>query len=602
MKTSWQNKIGRVVRMWLAGMAMAMPLSAQAETVNELLNAMNGDTITLACSNNTTTYYLMAAESSNSIVADTSVNKTMRALWNVQVDGTGFRLQNVAQAAAKNDSWLRINKGTYQLESTANSSTMFYIGTVDNTKSTYTTKGRGLAGVYYIGKGNKNQYVYYDANPRSPKWSNNGKESTMRIEQWCKKDSVWLEIAPNHGTIDLPFVRAGWCSQTDESAKEQAFELIYTTLKYDKSDLYNVPETKDGNYASNILLSVSHDTLAHVAPEIKWVSSNGTTSTLPATLIDNAGTDFTETPSRPMFTITTPSAAVNSDEKQWRITVTPEGDSPINLKRDGEYVDYVDNLVATITAEGITGTHSQQVLRCAGHYQPIDTISARVTPANYLFDNDTKTVSFNTRLDFVKGGMWLNVKGGLLKNKTCTFIDTTYQTLNTANLSVAFTYYNEDNTLADWLSASSTGNAGDFSVTVTQNSNKEARRGAVVATYTYTTMDATYKTSVSATIAQLGTEAGDYVAFHHSTGTGNTALDEQGYQPVHTVEKTIYYAPGADVQLQLNERNFIGYYRWYDYETGKDPKFNTDGTPVEGFWITEPKTGGGTLFKSLNTN
>ena len=73
MKMSRLNKIERAVRMWLAFMAMVLPLlSAQAETASELLTAMTGDTITLAYTNNTTKYYLMAG-SGNSVTAKEKV-------------------------------------------------------------------------------------------------------------------------------------------------------------------------------------------------------------------------------------------------------------------------------------------------------------------------------------------------------------------------------------------------------------------------------------------------------------------------------------------------------------------------------------------------
>ena len=105
------NKIERAVRMWLAFMAMVLPLlSAQAETVDKLLTAMTGDTITLAYTNNTTKYYLMAG-SGNSVIAKENDTDTT-ALWKVyNLDGGfGCRLWNIF---AKK--WLCVDKpnGTY---------------------------------------------------------------------------------------------------------------------------------------------------------------------------------------------------------------------------------------------------------------------------------------------------------------------------------------------------------------------------------------------------------------------------------------------------------------------------------------------------------
>ena len=49
------------------------------------------------------------------------------------------------------------------------------------------------------------------------------------------------------------------------------------------------------------------------------------------------------------------------------------------------------------------------------------------------------------------------------------------------------------------------------------------------------------------------------------------ALDNRGYQKVHTVERTIYYTGEEEsIELRLAERNFFGYMRWYDYTTDRN--------------------------------
>lgn len=59
------------------------------------------------------------------------------------------------------------------------------------------------------------------------------------------------------------------------------------------------------------------------------------------------------------------------------------------------------------------------------------------------------------------------------------------------------------------------------------------------------------------------------------------ALNEAGYQNVHTVERTIYYNTDQYIiPLYLAERNFLGYQRWYNYTTD-----NGSGIP----WHAAPK-------------
>ena len=64
MKKSCLMRMASVLLMTLSAV-----MSMQAETAENILNAMDGDTITFAYSVNGN-YYLMAAESSNNIVAD----------------------------------------------------------------------------------------------------------------------------------------------------------------------------------------------------------------------------------------------------------------------------------------------------------------------------------------------------------------------------------------------------------------------------------------------------------------------------------------------------------------------------------------------------
>ena len=63
------------------------------------------------------------------------------------------------------------------------------------------------------------------------------------------------------------------------------------------------------------------------------------------------------------------------------------------------------------------------------------------------------------------------------------------------------------------------------------------------------------------------------------------ALDNRGYQKVHTVERTMYYTGEEEVlQLLLAESNFFGYMRWYDYTTDRN---------ITTSWVTAPRGAGG---------
>lgn len=594
MKMSWLKRMVSVLLM-----AMSAVMSMQAvENKAAFITAMGGDTITFAYSNNNTHYYLMAAKDGTSVVAADKAGTDLLALWRVKEEGTnGFRLQNVG-----NSMWLKVTytqgQGkkkpetyTYELVDKNANSTLFTIETVSDS-SNYVGIGRGFANISFP-RGTSNGYPYYDSNNDNGRWWGSNTASVMRIEQWSKRDSTRVEITTNSGLTDLAFVRDNKCG----TANDQQFELIYTFLSKQITYLYNVPETSERNSASDIVLSESTDTLTN-SPTFVWASNQDSTSILTTDWVDNTGEIETETVGREMLVLSN-STAVNN--QQWSITVTPIGNSPINLKKDGKYVDYMDDLQAKVEYNGKEYIHSQTVLRRAGHYVNTDSLYVRITPASYLFDAASHTTAFNSQFELVTGGMWLNVDGDVLKNNGCIYADTTHIAMTRNQVGLALACFNGDDTSADWLTAQGTGE-GNFTATVTQNTNAQARHGKVSVTYEYVTQEHTYQTTVIVPITQLGTTAGDYVAFHHRPGIGNTELDERGYQPVHTVEKTIYYAPGEDVKLQLNETAFLGYYRWYDYESDKDPHFNTDGSIKQDFWVVEPKTNDGTAFQSLNSN
>lgn len=72
------------------------------------------------------------------------------------------------------------------------------------------------------------------------------------------------------------------------------------------------------------------------------------------------------------------------------------------------------------------------------------------------------------------------------------------------------------------------------------------------------------------------------------------ALDNRGYQKVHTVERTMYYTGEEEVlQLLLAESNFFGYMRWYDYTTDRN---------ITTSWVTAPRGAGGAFSELTDGN
>lgn len=594
MKMSWLKRIASVLLMAMSAVMQMVakqpqPDLAQQDALSALYNALPDDTITLSYSDDgNNTYYFLSANGTG-VQGATAVEGKL-ALWKVKKDNNyGFRLQNVG-----NNQWLLISSQgngngqgniRFQLVSSDQQSTVLYV-TNPKEPYTYPTKGRGYASVYY-GASNR-YYLFYDGNKNT--WTaKKDEKNPLRIERWSQHDSAWLVIEPDHDIITFPFVREG-------NGNSQPQNLTYTTKKWTESYLYNVPEKTERVTFSKIQLQKATSApIATSKPNIKW-KNNSAITTLPVTMLDNTGEIHNETAGREMMKISTPTSSDGG--KTWSITVETIGESPINLKRDGDYVDFVDNIEATVTDATLTATHRQAVTRRAGHYLSVDSLHVQLTPSNYLFDKAEKTVPFKTTLELITGGKWLGIDEQVLTNGGYTFSNTVTQPLSMGNLSQQYAYRNENGTQADWIEAATTSN-GNFTAKVKANAAAQARRATLLTTYTYSTPSKTYRTAVATAVMQLGTDPGTYVAFHHKPGQGNSALNEKGYQPVHTVEKTIYYKPDEDIPLNLNENAYIGYYRWYDYDTDKDPAFKQDGTYDNNFWNLKPKVGT-TPFREIN--
>ena len=606
MKMSRLNKIERAVRMCMAVMAMVLPLlSAQAETVDELLTAMTGDTITLAYSNNSTQYYLMA-NGGTSVTAVETADTT--ALWEVKLEGTGFRLRSIFT-----NNWLKItssNKGngnnqnttyTYSLVKDPGQSTLLCLSN-SSEKSDYIGSGRGYAYVYFALNGGKIRYIYYDAGG-TKKWSAKDAASTMRIEQWTRYSSSAYEITTNYSVWNLPFV-----DEVHAFSKNQVHSNTYTVWLRTESYLYCRPEGVKS--LPQLLSSNRKEKTDAVRPTYYWESNRDSrTSRLISTQITNTD-EIEEETARDMVQATVEKGA---NVGEWLVTMTPQGKSPINLRdKNKNYTDYTDYWVMTVASTGrdenepATATIKREVVRVAGHYRKMDGIYATTSPTNYYFNTEGGKHTFQSSMTLIQGKAIFGKDEQVLENAYANngagyvFSDTTQKVLSLKEVKVAFSV-GEDT----WVSAEMVGDGGSntFTATATTNNKSVSRTASLLSTYTYTDDGKDYSTTVQTRIYQAGSNETGKVKMRHQPGAGNTSLNEHGMQAVHTVEKTIYYVPDVEMELQLSQATFKGYMRWYDYETDKDPMFDKDGNTIEKFWVKEPTTRTGNsdyLFKSIN--
>ncbi len=551
------NRIKRnTLRLLILSAALFLFAGAPAYAFNDN-GVEEGDTISI--------YYegkFLAADGNGVYAAD---EMSTDALWRVvERSGTGFRLQRIAERG--NQGYLRLNPNSnwllsYYSLSIANQRQ----GSVLSMKDVSAAVGGWQAKIYY----NNTYYLYYDNLPGWDNWYFDDAKSRsydLHIEQWRRKEERSLDISCSEGSsVAFPFVDEKNCFAADQ-ATTRHYEVTQTIVTYIGSlgnNTTRLEEKKGTVYPS-------------ARPSFAWRSGTGTTSMLLATMIDSTGETYTEH-SRPMLEY---SKLTGYGNGKWSVVVAPQGRSPMNLKdKDGLYTDFQDVLVATVTSGGQTVSDEVHVTRYAGHYGKSG-FNATISPASKQFGSAGGMREFQETFELVEGERILGVAGNVLHNGSHTYDNSVTTSVSYTDLGATYKVLLPDGSESTAVKVTST---NPLILTVDANPGDTKRMATLYATYSYQAHTAT----VAVLLVQIGATE-KITAFHHQPGMGNTALDERGFQPVHTLYTTIYYAPASRVRLTLNEKAYIGYRRWYNYNTDGDPMYNPDGSEITDFWAQGP--------------
>lgn len=291
-----------------------------------------------------------------------------------------------------------------------------------------------------------------------------------------------------------------------------------------------------------------------------------------------------------------------TEEDTWDLTVTAIGASPTNLvDANGDWIDYIDEIVATFSTVEEETTHRvlANTRREAYHLQEWPTFKVEVSPTSYIFNKVGGQTQFNLTC-FHQNGADVIKSDGVTKAGEIVRL----AGVDVANVAdITFVARNMlDETTAEWLTVESVNN-GVVTVSASDNSqNTTEREARLVGVITYTDPDEATDTHTKTVVIPIKQKIKDgTMTFLPQKGYANTEFGKNPYtgrdeQKVHTAEKTIYYEPGENITLRIAETSFNGYYRWYDYQTGGNPQYNTlesDRTT----WTTQPT---GTLINNSN--
>lgn len=577
----------------------------------------DGDTISIVFPysswSGTRDYYLAATSSTAVGYAESA---SMDGLWQVVYEEgstTRFRLCNLNRGQ-----WLRVatsGSTTFSLQANSTNSSVFSFGDITSAgNQTMRTTLQYISGAttYYV--------YFYMSGWYGNSWrttTNASSASAMRIDRWTKRQSTSL----THTSVpqSMAFVWA----QTTADAAAQAQTVTYSVTLVDSSYIYNIAGMAQGYVTDRLQQTVVEtykpDEILSRGYSLTWrwnrakSAAEQDSSYLTDDMIANLDNEqYREVPRTVMYYSDVKKLnAVATSRANWSVLVTPENRSPLNLMSKatqtsaGQYIDYEDELILEIWKDGnVVANKVLDVTRHAFHYTNVDDLIANLEPSTHYFpaqESPTASLSQEFRYWLVhrQGLALLDAKGNVAEREGKPIYDKTRtDTLSRKDINAndrKFTFSDANNKdTVKWLSWSMSDDK-PFTITAQPNTGSTARKALFVGSFYYKN----HHVVIHSTMFQRGSnEEGDrkFIAY---PGIANGELDANGRQPVHQLETTIYYEGGEEVELRPTESMFLGYMRWYDYETGKAPQYTKDGKETANFWAGRPRYKEGTTVYDM---
>ena len=551
---------------------------------NAAAQIKTGDVVTIRNGNN----YLGVNDNANAIVnitAENLENSGVRALWKVTIKDNAYSFVSVVD-----------NKKGLRGSNTALSLT--------ETGSSFTFNGTNANGGY-VATGtlaySNNRYIRYN----NSGWKVEQRNSTsLTIEKW-----TYVEVKgglkgefENKGDVEF-----GW-AVSEDSAATQGITREFTIKK-----------TSDSTY---------YDCLSTTTKETVGLSANPTTGTPNISHInfafDKKGqhscATYTDATIRNRTLVNVSAVKHASKSNTWVVTITPVGSSPMELQNEDSWIDFTDNLVAAFREEGDANETTYRsyipVKRRSYHREILPNFVITTNKGNHIFskdglndDGETDKATFTFTCKHQHGEVIKHMYGFKTENIYTPNDIHTYATEENIIATNEFASFSAKNTYdesaATWLTVSELNN-GQITLTATENTTGSMRNARLTGVFNYVNPnDASDKHTayIEIPISQRFKD-GETVLVPNKGHSGD-ALIKNPYsgeyqQQVHTVNRTIYYLAGQDIELRLQENTFRKYRRWYDYETGCNPVYNANETDRT-TWTSAPKTGNTNYIDINNT-
>ena len=545
----------------------------------------DGDIITISSNN----YYLAVNANNNGIttVSMENANLTKAILWKVQISNNQYSFTSVAASEAGRNAGLVRNSTSLALAATGSAFQIGTNGLVNNipnetTGRLYFDAGSGSRRYYYIN--------YQSSNWGAGSWNLSRQNNTnyssnttlLTLEKWEYKE----EKGGLTGAFSSPAMHFELAKDDDDAANQTVLLKFTVTRTPAQTYYYCVP--RQGKSYSTIELETSTPSTDIELSSIsfQWESNDNSSAILSA----QAGTydnpeDITN---RPCLEITCEVVAGEANPT-YNVTLTPIGSSPMNMTDGaGNWIDLTDNLVASYREKDDPNETTYQtktfILRHSYHKVPLPAFVITPTPVSYTFGRLEATTNITFECTHQHGYEVYSPANKLVHTERTlheqltlgSAIDREHKTAK-----AEFSFQNQqDLTAVDWVAQteSSTLANNTLSITAQENTTGMNRQARLVCKVSYQCdVNGMYEDNVTIQLRQRAKDGAITLQPNHGYANhvfGKNPYNQTDEQQVHTAEQTIYYLAGDEIDLILPEAQFMGYKRWYDYETGFNPVWN----------------------------
>ncbi len=301
-------------------------------------------------------------------------------------------------------------------------------------------------------------------------------------------------------------------------------------------------------------------------------------------------------------------------------TITPAGDSPMEVKIDGKYVNIVDTLRVTLSLQ--TGAPAYRFKGDWSRFRSVSDAELKIPlirktyhEANFdslvcVVENDAYNHTFpNTIDDTVSYTFKLSTM-----NRTGRHVldvaNTTMEVLDETetNVTVSGGMNLNSTAMAEVLLVDEFGNTptwcrisdkGDSTITVecTQSGIRTPRMAYIRMFYIVMIDSKMYVVTEQLTVSQPSYfQYANNQHLVHSPGASGDPLRADGMQQVHENKRILYYYPEQDVELPIRDYHFFGWWRWFREGAGEIGDSDIPNT----VWRKQPQNTGSGRSGSYN--